>query len=112
MNLFRIFGFNEDKILQADHHTEGVVTDVKRCWWRRFKTNHARLYASDNNTAYAHIITFRYYVGDALYMGKRYIDIYYRTPDIGESFPVYYDPKKPEDYACYSFGPGPVLIGR
>jgi len=108
MQLFRTYGIGESRILKKNSYTEGTVSSVKRCWWIRVKTKPARLYASDDNTCYAHIITFHYYVGEESFEGKRYIPLHYRVPVVGESISVYYDPKNPRAYACYSFGPEPV----
>ena len=34
-----------------------------------------------------------------------------RLPRKGDEIDIYYDPKKPEKYACYAFGPAEKPIG-
>ena len=110
MKLFRIFGIGEQKILAKNTRVTATVTMVQRsCLYVIKKT--VRLYVNDSNTLYSHFITFRYVVDSVPYTGKRFITPYYRCPRKGETFEVCYDPEKPENYACYAFGPASRPIG-
>ncbi len=65
-----------------------------------------RIGITEENTKYSHFIHFTYVVDGNPYQGKLFITPYYRCPGKGETIEVYYDPEKPQDYACYAFGPG------
>lgn len=110
MKLFRIFGIGEDKILAKNHSVSGTVTMVQKSYLYVIKKP-VRLSISDNNTLYSHFITFRYVVDSVPYIGKRFITPYFRCPQKGEKIEVFYDPEKPENYACYAFGPAVRPIG-
>lgn len=110
MKLFRIFGIGEDNILAQNHSVPGTVTMVQKSYLYVIKKP-VRLYISDSNTLYSHFITFRYVVGGQIYTGKRFITPHYRCPQKGEKIEVFYDPEKPENYACYAFGPATRPIG-
>lgn len=110
MHFLRMYGIGEEHILNKGCSTDAIVIKVQRCWWIKIKTKAVRLYSSSENTAYPHIITFSYRVDGMTYEGKRFINIQYRVPQPGETVCVYYDPQKPEDYACYAFGPGITKI--
>ena len=112
MKFLSMFGIGDNNIFDLNCNTNGVVTHVHRCWWFKIKTKPVRIYATIENTAYPHIITFSYAVDGKTYEGKRYVDIRYRVPQIGETITVYYDPQKPQNYACYAVGPGMTEIGR
>ncbi len=111
MKLLQMFHIGADAILAKDCHTSGTVTKATRCWWLSIKTKPARLYASRDNTANPHIITFSYTAEGVSYEGKLYIPIRCRCPQPGETIEVYYDPERPWQYACYAFAPGISYIG-
>ena len=110
MKLFRIFGIGEEKILSGNHSVPGTVTMVQKSCLYVIKKP-VRLFINDSNTRYSHFITFRYVVDDQIYTGKRFITPYFRCPQKGEKIEVFYDPEKPENYACYAFGPADRPIG-
>ena len=110
MKLMRVFGFGSDRILAKNCSTDGMVTMVQKSYLYVVKKP-IRLYINDNNTLYSHFITFRYVVDSVLYTGKLFISPKYRCPEKGEKISVYYDPEKPENYACYAFGPAVRPIG-
>lgn len=110
MKLFRMFGIGSDKILAQDCHTAGTVTLVRDSAIHVVKKP-IRLYPNPSNTLYSHFITFAYTVDNQSYQGKLYVDLRYRCPQLGEKIEVYYDPRKPQNYACYAFGPGVTPIG-
>lgn len=110
MNVFRLFGIGSDRILANNCHVPGRVTKVDRCWWYSVRTRPVRLYPSARNTVYPNIITFSYTVDNIPYEGKLFVGVRYRCPQKGESIAVYYDPEKPQNYACYAFGPGMTSI--
>jgi len=110
MKLFRIFGIGADKILAQNHSTKATVTLVQKSYLYVIKKP-VRLYVNDSNTLYSHIITFRYVAGGTVYNGKLFVSPYYRFPQKGEQFDIFYDPQKPEDYACYAFPPATRPIG-
>jgi len=110
MKLLHTFGIREDKILAKNHSVPGTVTMVQKSYLYVIKKP-VRLYINDSNTLYSHFITFRYMVGSEIYTGKRFITPYYRCPQKGEKIEVFYDPEKPEHYACHAFGPAVRPIG-
>lgn len=110
MKLFRIFSIGADRILAKNHSVEGTVTMVQRSGIHVVKKP-VRLYLNDTNTIFSHFITFRYSVNSIPYTGKLFVDLSYRCPQKGETIEVFYDPEKPENYACYAFGPAGSPIG-
>lgn len=110
MNLLRVFGFWEHEILAKNCRTKGTVTLVQTSFIHVVKKP-IRIGITPNNTMFSHFITFLYCVDGVTYKGKRYVDLTYRCPQKGERIDVYYDPEKPENYACYAFGPNTQLIG-
>ena len=110
MKLLRMFGIGAKKMLAKGYCVKGTVTMVEDSYIHVVKKP-VRLSITPENTILSHFITFRYQVGDAAYTGKLYVDLRYRCPQKGETIDVYYDPEKPENYACYAFGPATKPIG-
>ena len=106
MNILRIFGLWNYKILAKDCCAKGIVTKVRTSFIHIVKKP-VRLYSSDRNTMYSHFITFTYHVNNIPYEGTLYVDLAYRCPQKDETLQVYDDPDKPQNYALYSFGPNP-----
>ena len=110
MKLLLMFGIGSHRILAKNCCVSTTVTRVRNSWLYVIKKP-VRLYISDSNTLYSHFITFRYVVDGQIYTGKRFITPHYRCPQKGEKIEVFYDPEKPENYACYTFGPNLQLNG-
>lgn len=110
MRLFRIFSIGSKKILEKNCCVKGVVTMVADSYLYVVKKP-VRLYPNPSNTLYSHMITFRYSVDNIPYTGKLFVSLNYRCPQKGEQIDVYYDPEKPQRYACYAFGPASKPIG-
>ena len=110
MKLFRIFSIGSSKILAKNCHTTGIVTAVGNSYIHVVKKP-VRLYVNDSNTRYSHYIFFTYTVDNISHKGTLYVDLAYRCPQKEEQIEVYYDPEKPQNYACYSFGPASNPIG-
>ena len=110
MNLLRIFGLWEREILEKNCCTKGTVTMVQTSFIHVVKKP-VRISINPSNTIFSHFITFTYTVDGVNYKGKRYVDLIYRCPQKGEQIDIYYDPEKPQKYACYAFGPAVKPIG-
>ena len=110
MKLLSMFGIGSRKILAMDCHVKGTVTSVRNSCLYVIKKP-VRLYPNERNTKFSHWITFTYTVDNIPYTGKLFVSPYYRFPQKGEQIDVYYDPAKPERYACYAFGPGTNPFG-
>lgn len=110
MKLLRIFGIGAEKILSKNCSVSTIVTRVDKSYLYVIKKP-VRLGITEENTQYAHFIHFTYTVNGLEYHGKLFIDPHYRCPGKGEPIDVFYDPEKPENYACYAFGPNTVLNG-
>lgn len=110
MKLFRIFGIGSKKILEKNCSVTGRVTMVQKSYLYVVKKP-VRLYVNEKNTLFSHYITFTYTVDGTAYTGKLFISLRYRCPQKGERIEVFYDPEKPENYACYAFGPAVKPIG-
>ena len=110
MKFLRVFHIGEKKILAKNHSVPGTVTMVQKSYLYVVKKP-VRLYITEENTMYSHFITFRYTVDNVSYQGKLFIPPQFRCPQKGEQIDVYYDPEKPENYACYAFGPATKPIG-
>lgn len=105
MKLFRIFSIGVGRLLANGCSVQGTVTGVQRSSLHVVKRP-VRLYLNEHNTIFSHFITFEYTVDGHCYTGKLFIDLRYRCPQKGEKIKVFYDPRKPWNYACYAFGPG------
>lgn len=96
MNL-RMFGIGVTNAI-AGEHTEGVVTEVKTCWWLKVNTKPVRRNMFDG-ALFPHIIHFAYSVDGQTYKGKRYVNWNKRCPVKDERITVYYERESPEKYA-------------
>ena len=110
MKLLHMFGIGEKKILEKNCSVTATVTAVQISRIYVIKKP-VRIMITEENTLFSHWITISYTVNDISYTGKRWISLRYRCPKKGEQIKVYYDPKKPYNYACYAFGPNVKLIG-
>ena len=110
MKLFRILGVGSGRILAKNCSVETTVTAVRKSCLYVVKKP-VRLYVSESNTLFSHYITFFYRVDNIPYRGILFISPNHRCPAVGEKIDVYYDPEKPKNYACYSFGPAVRPIG-
>lgn len=110
MKLFRVFSIGADRILAKKCCTDGIVTAVGNSYIHVVKKP-VRLGINEHNTLFSHYIFFTYTVNGLSYKGKLYVDLSYRCPQKGERIDVYYDPEKPENYACYAFGPAVLPMG-
>ena len=110
MKLLRIFSIGADRILKKGCSVTGRVTMARKSAILVVKKP-VRLVPNESNTLYSHIITFRYTVDAVDYTGKLFVPVQYRCPQKGEQIEVFYDPEKPENYACYAFGPNSKPIG-
>ena len=110
MKLFRMFHIGAKKILKKGCHVTGTVTMVRLSRIYVVKKP-VRIFITEDNTMFSHWIGFTYTVNGISYQGKLWISLRYRCPQKGEQIEVYYDPEKPENYACYAFGPNTRLIG-
>lgn len=110
MKLLRVFSIGSDRILSKGHRTTGIVTGVCRSYVYVVKKP-VRLMVTEENTMTSHYIFFTYTVNGIAYKGKLWVNLRYRCPIKGEHIEVFYDPEKPENYACYAFGPNSRLIG-
>ena len=110
MKLFRMFSIGSKSILSKNCSVPGIVTGVSKSNLYVVKKP-IRLYINDQNTLFSHWIFFSYAVNGIVYKGKLWVNLRYRCPQKGEQIEVFYDPEKPENYACYAFGPNTKLIG-
>ena len=110
MKILRVFSIGADKILAKGCSVKGTVTMVQNSYLYVMKKP-VRLCPNEKNTMHSHYITFLYSVDNILYKGQLFISSYYRYPQKGEKIDVFYDPDKPENYACYAFGPASKPIG-
>lgn len=110
MKLLYMFSIGSGKILAKGHSVSGTVTGVSRSYLYVVKKP-VRLYVNGQNTQTSHWLNFTYSVNGISYKGKLWVSLRYRCPQKGEKIEVFYDPEKPENYACYAFGPNPNPIG-
>ena len=110
MQFLRVFSIGSKKILSKGCRVNGTVTSVQKSYLYVVKKP-VRLYPNEKNTLFSHYITFTYTVNGISYKGKLFISLRYSCPKQGEQIEVFYDPEKPENYACYAFGPAAKPIG-
>lgn len=110
MKFLRTFSIGADRILAQGCCVKGTVTMVRDSALYVVKKP-VRLYPSKHNTLYSHFITFSYTVDSIPHKGTLFVSLNYRCPQKGEQIDVYYDPEKPDNYACYAFGPASRPIG-
>ena len=110
MKLLRMFGIGANKILQMDCCTKGTVTMVQNSYLYVVKKP-VRIGITSQNTALSHFVNFTYTVEGIPYSGKLFVTPYRCCPNKDEQIDIYYDPEKPENYACYPFDPKVNLFG-
>ena len=96
MNL-RMFGIGVTDAILGDK-TEGVVTEVKTCWWLKVNTKPIRRNMFDG-ALFPHIIHFTYTVNGKVYQGKRFVNWNKRCPVKDEKITVHYEKEEPAKYA-------------
>lgn len=92
-----LFGFGTASALTGEQ-TEGVVTEVKTCWWLKINTKPVRRHSFDG-AVFPHIIHFAYTVAGQTFCGKRYVNWNKRCPQKGEKLTVHFKKENPEKYA-------------
>ncbi len=95
--MLRMFGVGTAGAI-AGGQAEGVVTEVKTCYWLKVNTKSVRRNAIDG-ALFPHIIHFTYTVGGQTYKGKRYVNWNKRCPVKDERITVHYERENPEKYA-------------
>lgn len=110
MQFLRTFHIGANRILNQNCSVQGQVTLVQKSYLYVIKKP-IRLYVNDRNTLFSHYITFQYTVGHQTYQGKLFLNPYLRCPQMGEKITVYYDPEKPQNYACRLFERADKSIG-
>lgn len=95
--MLRMFGIATASALSGVQ-TEGIVTQVKTCWWLKVNTKPVRRNMFDG-ALFPHVIHFTYTVGGRTYQGKRYVNWNKRCPQKDEKLTVYYEKEKPANYA-------------
>ena len=93
----RMFGIGVAGAL-AGKQTEGMVTEVKTCYWLKVNTKPVRRSAIDG-ALFPHIIHFTYSVSGQTYKGKRYVNWNKRCPVKDERITVCYEQENPGKYA-------------
>lgn len=110
MKLLCMFSIGADKILRKNCCTKGTVTMIQDSYIYVVKKP-VRIGINAKNTAISHFVNFTYTVEGIAYTGKIFVTPYDRCPVKGEQITVFYDPDKPENYACHSFGRKINLFG-
>ena len=110
MNFLCTFHIGALRILNKNCSVQGHVTLVQKSYLYIIKKP-IRLYVNDRNTMFSHYITFQYTVENQTYLGKLFLNPYIRCPRKGEEITVYYDPEKPQNYACRIFERSDKPIG-
>ncbi len=110
MKLLRMFGIGANKIIGKNCSVKGTVTQVQNSYIYVIKKP-VRIGITPQNTAISHFVNFTYMVNGISYAGKIFVSPFHRYPQQGEQIDVYYDPERPENYACYPFGPRVNPIG-
>lgn len=93
----RMFGLGVTGAI-AGEQAEGVVTEVKICWWLKINTKPVRRNMFDG-AVFPSIIHFTYTVNGEVYQGKRYVNWNKQSPQKGEKLTVYYEKENPAKYA-------------
>ena len=93
----RMFGIGVTKTITGEQ-TQGVVAEVKTCWWLKVNTKAFRRNMFDG-AVFPHVLHFTYTVDGQTYRGKRYVNWNKRCPQKGEKLTVYYEKENPAKYA-------------
>lgn len=89
---------SKKKILECGETTEGVVTEVKTCWWIKINTKPIRSHALDG-AVFPHVIRFEYSAAGERYNSKAFVSYLLRCPQKGERVIVCYDRQNPRKCA-------------
>ena len=93
----RMFGIGVASAI-AGEQTEGIITQVKTCWWLKVNTKPVRGNMFDG-AVFPHMIHFTYTVNGQTHQGKRYVNWNKPCPQKGEKLTVYYEKGNPAKYA-------------
>ena len=78
------------KIIAQNNTAEGVITDMKKCWWLKINTKPVRSHSLDG-AVFPCTLHFRYSVNGTEYNGKKFIGLNTRGLNEGGKITVYYD---------------------
>ncbi len=98
MNILRLFGFGEKRILAQNHAVPGQITAVKKCSWCKINTKPVRKHMWDG-AKFPHIATFVYTADGREYTGSKWVSYDDVPPAVGKKINVYIDPTAPCKYA-------------
>lgn len=98
MRIALVFGLGDRRILAQGNRTDGIVTEVRTCWWLKVNTKPVRSSALDG-ALFPHIIHFSYSAGGREHTGKRFLNYAIAPPVPGERIEIYYDGNDPRRYA-------------
>lgn len=102
MDIFRLFGAGDSRVIREGSLISGTVTGVSRSYLYVIKKP-VRLYPNESNTRFSHYVAFTYSVDGTTYTGKRWVSCRYRCPQVGEQIDLFCDSNNPRRWACAPF---------
>lgn len=99
MEILRMFGIGAQKLIAANHKTEGTVTEVKPCYFLKINQKALRSTPLDG-AVFPHIIHFTYQVDGNVYRGRRFVNWTQTPPRRGDRLTVYFNPDRPARYGA------------
>lgn len=109
MSLFakkKEFGTYDASLLLHGEKTQATVISAEQLYMHRIHMTTDNRYPETDRCP--HILTFTYNVLGKEYTAKRKIPWEETCPGKGETFTLYYDPKKPDRYAFHPFPVEPL----
>ncbi len=94
MGILNKLGIGNDGLITSGNTTQGIVTDVKKCWWVKVKTKPVLTSYSDG-VKHPHIIHYTYEVLGEKYTGSKTLSYMVAPPNKNAYVTVYYDPNDP-----------------
>ena len=96
MGILNKLGLNSDNLISKGNSVQGVVTEVKKCWWLKVKTKPVITNYSDG-VKYPHKVCYKYDVMGESYTGSKTLSYMITPPNQNAYVTVYYDPDNPSE---------------
>lgn len=97
MNIKCLFGIGSTKIMSENNTVDGIITNIKVCWWLKINKKPIRTNALDG-AVFPYIIQFKYIVNGKEYYGTRFINLSIAYPQNGSKIKIYYKKNRPSEY--------------
>ena len=93
MGIFNKPGLCSDDLISKGNSVQGVVTEVKKCWWLKVKTKAVTIF--NDGVRYPHKVYYEYEIMGEKYQGSKTLSYMITPPNKNAYITVYYDVSDP-----------------